>query len=158
MAKLEANMQELFGLDTPVVVEAVATSTTVVLSQPSEVLPAPNENDSLKELNRDLEEDYNEGRDNLRELIRKGTDAIDSLLAIAEESEHPRAYEVVATLIKNTAEVNEKLMAMQKTVRELRGVKTPGGGNTNIDKAIFVGSTADLNKLIKGKTLLDDSQ
>ena len=83
-------------------------------------------------------------------MVIKGNQAIDHLLAIASETEHPRAFEVVATLIKNTAEANEKLMVMQKTIRELKNIKKNDSG-VNVDKAIFVGSTSELSKLLKAK-------
>ena len=81
--------------------------------------------------------------------MKKGNDAIDHLLAIATDTEHPRAFEVVATLIKNTAEANEKLMTMQKAVRDMKNIKSKEG--VTVDKAIFVGSTSELSKLLKGK-------
>jgi tetrahydromethanopterin S-methyltransferase subunit A len=98
----------------------------------------------------DLDQDYEESRKTLKDLVNKGNQAIDHLLAIASESEHPRAFEVVATLIKNTAEANEKLMIMQKTMRDLKNIKRTTSGVT-VDKAIFVGSTSELNKLIRAK-------
>jgi hypothetical protein len=73
------------------------------------------------------------------------------LVAIASDTEHPRAFEVVATLIKNTAEANEKLLNMQKQMREMKGMNKKDSGGVNVDKAIFVGSTSELSKLIKGK-------
>ena len=98
----------------------------------------------------DLDQDYEESRKTLKDLVNKGNQAIDHLLAIASESEHPRAFEVVATLIKNTAEANEKLMIMQKTMRDLKNIKRTTSGVT-VDKAIFVGSTSELNKLIRAR-------
>ena len=98
----------------------------------------------------DLDQDYEESRKVLKDLVNKGNQAIDHLLAIASESEHPRAFEVVATLIKNTAEANEKLMIMQKTMRDLKNIKRTTSGVT-VDKAIFVGSTSELNKLIRAR-------
>lgn len=109
-----------------------------------------NSTTEVTNLDKDLDKDYEESRKTLKELVKKGNDAIDHLLAIATDTEHPRAFEVVATLIKNTAEANEKLMSMQKAVRDMKNIKQKDGG-VNVDKAIFVGSTADLNKLLKGK-------
>lgn len=101
-------------------------------------------------LEEDLDQDYEESRKVLKDLVNKGNQAIDHLLAIASESEHPRAFEVVATLIKNTAEANEKLMIMQKTMRDLKNIKRTTSSVT-VDKAIFVGSTSELNKLIRAR-------
>ncbi len=81
--------------------------------------------------------------------MNKGNQAIDHLLAIASESEHPRAFEVVATLIKNTADANEKLMTMQKAVRDMKNIKQKS--DVTVDKAIFIGSTSELSKLIKAQ-------
>lgn len=107
-------------------------------------------NTDINSLDKDLDKDYEESRKTLKELVKKGNDAIDHLLAIATDTEHPRAFEVVATLIKNTAEANEKLITMQKAVRDMKNIKTKDSG-VNVDKAIFVGSTTELNKLLKGK-------
>ena len=130
-------MTEIFDV-TPTVIEK------------TETLPAKIESQVTKNLDGDLDNDYQESRQTLKDLVVKGNQAIDHLLAIASETEHPRAFEVVATLIKNTAEANEKLMVMQKTIRELKNIKKNDSG-VNVDKAIFVGSTSELSKLLKAK-------
>ena len=130
-------MTEIFDV-TPTVIEK------------TEQLPAKIESQVNKNLDGDLDSDYQESRQTLKELVVKGNQAIDHLLAIASETEHPRAFEVVATLIKNTAEANEKLMAMQKTIRELKNIKKNDSG-VNVDKAIFVGSTSELSKLLRNR-------
>jgi hypothetical protein len=137
MSKFEKSMTEIFDV-TPTVIEK------------TEHLPAKIESQVTKNLDGDLDDDYQESRQTLKELVVKGNQAIDHLLAIASETEHPRAFEVVATLIKNTAEANEKLMAMQKTIRELKNIKKNDSG-VNVDKAIFVGSTSELSKLLKNR-------
>jgi hypothetical protein len=137
MSKFEKSMTEIFDV-TPTVIEK------------TEQLPVKVESQVTKNLDGDLDSDYQESRQTLKELVVKGNQAIDHLLAIASETEHPRAFEVVATLIKNTAEANEKLMAMQKTIRELKNIKKNDSG-VNVDKAIFVGSTSELSKLLKAK-------
>lgn len=121
-----------------------------VADKPPVPVVIENSTTEVTNLDKDLDKDYEESRKTLKELVKKGNDAIDHLLAIATDTEHPRAFEVVATLIKNTAEANEKLMSMQKAVRDMKNIKQKDGG-VNVDKAIFVGSTADLNKLLKGK-------
>ena len=100
-------------------------------------------------LEEDLDQDYEESRKTIKDLVNKGNQAIDHLLAIASESEHPRAFEVVATLIKNTADANEKLMTMQKAVRDMKNIKQKS--DVTVDKAIFIGSTSELSKLIKAQ-------
>ena len=123
--------------------------TPKVVEKPS-VPAVVNSKTDVVNLDSDLDKDYEESRKTLKELVRKGNDAIDHLMSIATDTEHPRAFEVVATLIKNTAEANEKLMVMQKSIRDMKNIKQKDSG-VNVDKAIFVGSTAELNKLLKGK-------
>lgn len=139
MSNFEKNMTEIFDV----------TPSTIVEKPP---LPITIETSVSKGLEVDLDADYLESRQTYKELIEKGNQAIDHLLAIASETEHPRAFEVVATLIKNTSEANEKLLNMQKLMREMKGLKTNDNSKVSVDKAIFVGSTAELSKLIKGKT------
>jgi hypothetical protein len=147
MSKFEKNMSEIFDIE-----PKSSTVTSVATAPVNSVVPTTTDNASL---DRDLDKDYEESRQTLKQLVKKGNDAIDHLLAIATDTEHPRAFEVVATLIKNTAEANEKLMTMQKAVRDMKNIKSKDSG-VSVDKAIFVGSTAELNKLLKGKK--DDSE
>jgi hypothetical protein len=133
-------------------VEPKSQSVTTVTPTPIAGVPSTTDNANL---DKDLDTDYEESRKVLKDLVKKGTDAIDHLLSIATDTEHPRAFEVVATLIKNTAEANEKLLTMQKSVRDMKNIKGKDSG-VNVDKAIFVGSTAELNKLLKGKKSGDD--
>jgi heterodisulfide reductase subunit C len=138
MSKFEKNMEEVFDVPAKVVTDIKPTNQITTISKQFEV----------EQMEEDLEKDYQESRKTLKTLITKGNDAIDHLLGIATETEHPRAFEVVATLIKNTAEANEKLLMMQKTMRELKNIKSRDS-NLNVDKAIFVGSTSELSKLVK---------
>jgi len=99
-----------------------------------------------------VEEDANFARSNIRELITKGNQAMDQLLAVAKESEHPRAYEVAAGLIKNLADMNKDLLELQKKRKDLIPNADGFAGNAknlNVDKAIFVGSTNELVKFLK---------
>lgn len=99
-----------------------------------------------------VEEDANFARSNIRELITKGNQAMDQLLAVAKESEHPRAYEVAAGLIKNLADMNKDLLELQKKRKDLMPNGDGFAGNAknlNVDKAIFVGSTNELVKFLK---------
>lgn len=101
--------------------------------------------------NSDAETDFGYARQNIKELIRKSDDAIQGILKVADASEHPRAYEVAATLIKTVADLNKDLLDIQKKRKELTGESSKQTNQTNIDKAVFVGSTAELIKMIKNK-------
>ena len=101
------------------------------------------------DLKADLADAYRQSKDNLQDMIEQGKDAMEEILQIAKAGQHPRAFEVYGTLLKNTVEANDRLLKMQKEMRDMDGKR--GNGDTKIDKAIFVGSTAELNKLLKGK-------
>jgi hypothetical protein len=102
----------------------------------------------------DVKKDYDYTRGNLYSLIEKGQEAINGILELAQESEMPRAYEVAGQLIKNVADATDKLMDLQKKLKDIeedRGVKGP----TNVTNALFVGSTAELAKLLKNNNIND---
>lgn len=101
------------------------------------------------DLKNDLVDAYTQTKDNLQELIDNGKDAMEELRQIASAGQHPRAFEVYATLLKNVVDANKELLNVQKQMRTMDGKESKG--ETKIDKAIFVGSTAELNKLLKGK-------
>ena len=113
-------------------------------SEPKErkVIPRPQEND-------DIENDYKYQRENFYNLVERGTDAIDGILEIAKESEHPRTYEVAGNLIKQVAEVTEKLGELQEKMKRLKEV--PNNAPKSVTNALYVGSTAELQKMLKGK-------
>ena len=96
----------------------------------------------------DIENDYEYQRQNFYNLVEKGTDAIEGILELAKESEHPRTYEVAGNLIKQVAEVTEKLGDLQEKMKKLSEV--PDSAPKNVTNALFVGSTAELQKMIKG--------
>ena len=95
----------------------------------------------------DIKKDYEYARGNLYSLVEKGQEAINGILELAQESEMPRAYEVAGQLIKNTSEIAEKLMALHKIRKDVEEEKTKGP--TTVNNALFVGSTAELAKLLK---------
>ena len=97
----------------------------------------------------DIDNDYKYQRENFYNLVERGQDAIDGILEIAKESEHPRTYEVAGNLIKQVAEVTEKLGDLQEKMRKLKEV--PNSAPKNVTNALFVGSTAELQKMLKGK-------
>ena len=95
----------------------------------------------------DITKDYNYARENMYDVIERGTEALDYLLELAKASEHPRAFEVVSTLTKTLVDANKDLLEVQTKLKKLKEEdKQP----QNVTNALFVGSTADLQKLIKG--------
>ena len=96
----------------------------------------------------DIKKDYEYTRGNLYSLIEKGQEEINGILQLAQESEMPRAYEVAGQLIKNVADATDKLMDLQKKLKNIEEDKQPRGP-TNVTNALFVGSTAELAKLLK---------
>lgn len=97
----------------------------------------------------DSDADY--ARTNIKELIDAGADAIKELAVVARDSQHPRAYEVMAGMLKNLTDMNKDLLEIQKRKQDLTGVKESSSKDVNIDKAVFVGSTAELMKLLKSE-------
>tara|TARA_B100001778_G_scaffold143063_1_gene117541 strand:- start:1014 stop:1427 length:414 start_codon:yes stop_codon:yes gene_type:complete len=97
----------------------------------------------------DVERDYEYQRQNFYNLVERGTDAVEGILELAKESDHPRAYEVAGNLIKQVAEVTEKLGDLQEKMRKLKEV--PNTAPKNVTNALFVGSTAELQKMLKDK-------
>jgi len=102
----------------------------------------------------DVKKDYEYTRGNLYSLIEKGQEAINGILELAQESEMPRAYEVAGQLIKNVADATDKLMDLQKKLKEVEEEKQTKGP-TNVTNALFVGSTAELAKLLKSNKVED---
>tara|TARA_R110002020_G_scaffold34231_1_gene104344 strand:+ start:1316 stop:1750 length:435 start_codon:yes stop_codon:yes gene_type:complete len=94
--------------------------------------------------------DYKYSRENFYNLVERGQDAIDGILEVAKEGEHPRAYEVVGQLIKNVSEVTEKLVDLQEKMKKLKEV--PDNAPRNVTNALFVGSTKELQNLLKDKS------
>ena len=103
----------------------------------------------------DIKKDYEYTRGNLYSLIEKGQEAINGILQLAQESEMPRAYEVAGQLIKNVADATDKLMDLQKKLKNIEEDKQPRGP-TNVTNALFVGSTAELAKLLKKQSNSSD--
>jgi len=104
------------------------------------IIPRPKDNE-------DVSADYKYSRENFYNLIERGQDAIDGILELAKESEHPRTYEVAGQLIKNVGETTEKLLDLQRKLKDLKEV--PNTAPKNVTNALFVGSTAELQKMIK---------
>ena len=96
----------------------------------------------------DVDSDYKYQRENFYNLIERGQDAIDGILEVAKQSDHPRSYEVAGNLISQVAEVTEKLSRLQSSMKRLKEV--PSNAPKNVTNALYVGSTAELQKLLKG--------
>ena len=130
MKKLNKNLSEIFDVE-PIQEQTVETLPVVI-------------EDSVNQVDADAEF----ARNNMRELISNGNKALTDLASVANQSESPRAYEVLATMMKNLAEMNKDLLELQKRKRELAPQSESTKG-VNIDKAVFVGSTTELLKMIK---------
>ena len=98
----------------------------------------------------EITRDYEYTRGNLYSIIEKGQEAIDGILELAQESEMPRAYEVAGQLIKSVSDATDKLMDLQKKLKDVNAEEKSGPTHVT-NNAMFVGSTADLAKLIKGE-------
>lgn len=101
------------------------------------------------------EEDFQLTRENIKEVIGKGREALDGIMDLAKASEHPRVYEVVGQLISTLVSANKDLMNLHKQNKELNK-REDGDPAKNVTNAIFVGSTAELQKIIKGKDVTPD--
>ena len=97
--------------------------------------------------NDDVDTDFDTGRGELYKLLEKGNEAIDGILALAQEGEHPRAYEVAGQLIKSQSEIAQNLLDLQDKLKKIKDVK--GDVPKNVTNALFVGSTTELQKMIK---------
>ena len=136
MSTFDKNMEKLFDV-------------TPVEQEVKTLLPAVSKSEDGPDLKNDLEDAYQQTKDNLQDLIDQGKEAMEEILNIAKAGQHPRAFEVYGTLLKNVVDANKELLAVQKQMRTMDGKQKDG--DTKIDKAIFVGSTAELNKLLKSK-------
>ena len=137
MNTFDKNMEKIFDV-VPVQEEK---------KKPSEVVTVKYNEPDVKQ---DLTDAYQQSKENLQEIIDQGKEAMDEILQIAKAGQHPRAFEVYGILLKNMVDANKELLNIQKTMRDMDG-KKKGDGDTKIDKAIFVGSTAELNRILQGK-------
>ena len=111
------------------------------LLDPKPLVPRPD--DTLDH----TDADYKYSRENFYNLVERGQDAIDGILEVAKEGEHPRAYEVVGQLIKNVSEVTEKLVDLQEKMKKLKEV--PNSAPKSVTNALFIGSTKELQNILK---------
>lgn len=125
--------------------EAFDVSSEIVSSETEQVKPVQKEVDAIKT---DTRKDYEYTRGNLYSLIEKGQEAVNGILELAQETEQARAYEVAGQLIKSVADATDKLLDLQKKLKDVEE-ESQSKGPTNVTNALFVGSTADLAKLLK---------
>ena len=137
MSKLEDNVNEILGIE---------KKSEVAIKDFEQPAPVPRVVDESKT---DVDNDYEHSRDNYYNLIDKGNQAIEGILDIAKEGQHPRAYEVAGQLIGQVAQTVDKLQDLQKKLKDLKEV--PNKTSANIKNALFVGSTADLQKMLNRK-------
>jgi hypothetical protein len=142
MSNFEKSMGEIFDI-APAPPKLKQEILPVVRKQS---LPVAVSQETLEE---DLVDAYEQTKTNLQDLIDQGKDAMDEILLIAKNGQHPRAFEVYGTLLKNVVEANRELLSVQRQMRDMD--KKNQVAATTIDKAIFIGSTSELNRLIKGK-------
>ena len=128
------------GLNDAFDVEAKEVSTEIEVKKEKKTVPVKVEKD-------DIARDYEYTRGNLYSIIEKGQEAIDGILELAQDSEMPRAYEVAGQLIKSVSDATDKLMDLQKKLKDVEEESTRKP--TTVNNALFVGSTADLAKLLK---------
>ena len=138
MNDLNKNLSEIFDITPIEKIEALPV-------EKKELLPV-----NTEVLDQDLDDAYQQSKENLQGLIDQGAEAMQEILEIAKAGQHPRAFEVYGGLLKNMVDANKELLSIQKQMREMSGVKKETS-STNIDKAIFVGSTSELSKLLKSK-------
>lgn len=127
MSKFEDNMEEIFDIE--------------VASEKAEIIPV--------EENQDADKDYEYTRGELYRLISKGQEAVEGALEVAQESGHPRAYEVAVNAMKQVSDMTDKLIDLQQKMKNLSKEESKKGPTSVTNNAIFLGSTADLQQMLK---------
>lgn len=131
--KIDESLSKVFGIE----------------QEQQEILPAVVDSEHTTIHTSDkIESDYDHARDNLRELLIKGKEALEVSLTVAKQSEHPRAFEVVGGLMKQLADINQQLMDVHQQKRKLEEPSKKENTRNTTNNAIFVGSTAELSKMI----------
>jgi len=136
MTKLEDKVSEILGIDKP------EPTKEIVKQEFKPAVPRKEETDKA-----DVDNDYKYSRENYYNLIERGQEAIEGILDIAREGQHPRAYEVAGQLIGQVGQTVDKLQDLQKKLKDLK--ELPKSANPQIKNALFVGSTAELQKMLK---------
>ena len=137
MSKIDDKLNEVLGI------------AEVDKTYENEVLPKKISTEVMVPEDKDPDIDFETGRKNLYNLLDKGNEAIDGILNLAKEGEHPRAYEVAGQLIKTVSEVSQNLLDLQDKLKKVKDI--PDKGPKNVTNALFVGSTTELLKMLKEK-------
>ena len=137
MSKIDDKLNEVLGI------------AEVDKTYENEVLPKKISTEVMVPEDKDPDIDFETGRKNLYNLLDKGNEAIDGILNLAKEGEHPRAYEVAGQLIKTVSEVSQNLLDLQDKLKKVK--ELPDKGPKNVTNALFVGSTTELQKMLKEK-------
>lgn len=150
MKATEDKLANALGIESPPPsTEIVVTDEMVEDTLPTtQMVPAQEE----EQVDPEVDEDYNFARRNVYNLIEKGNQAVNGILNVAHEGQSPRAYEVAANLIKTLGDMSDKLLTIQKTKRELKPQSSNPTNTTNnvrVEKAVFVGSSTDLLKMVR---------
>ena len=138
MRKVDVQLNDLFDIVEEETVEEVVSQPAVIKSD-------------VENRDEDVNTDYEKSREHYYKLLDKGNDALEYALMIAKQTDHPRAFEVVGQLLKNTTEVNDRIMELQIKMEQMKALERKGNPTRVTNNALFVGSTAELQKLIKGK-------
>ena len=138
MSSIDDKLNEVLNIADEVIEKQVEKNPLEIATEP----PKP-----VAPQNVDVDTDFDTGRNELYKLFDKGNEAIEGILSLAKEGEHPRAYEVAGQLIKTQSEVAQNLLDLQGTLKKLKEEK--GSVTKNVTNALFVGSTTELQKLIK---------
>ena len=136
MTEFNKNMEKIFDV-TPKIIENEKTN----------LITTTNTIHGKPDLEQDLTDAYQQSRENLQGIIDQGREAMDQILEISKQGQHPRSFEVYGTLLKNMVDANKELLNIQKQMRDMD--KRKETNNTTIDQANFVGSTSELSKLLK---------
>jgi hypothetical protein len=139
MSEFDKNMEKIFD-----VIPKEFHNDNAIIKTPA--LPTHYKKPDVEE---DLTDAYQQSKENIQGILDQGQEAMHEILEIAKAGQHPRAFEVYSGLLKNMVDANKELLSIQKQMREMDKKKEVT--NTTIDKAIFVGSTSELSKLLKGK-------
>ena len=123
-----------------------------VLGTETDIVEVDNNLKSIDKAPDDIDKDYQYTRANLYSLIEKGQESLNGILELAGESASPRAYEVAGQVLKSTADITDKLADLQKKMKDLDEDK-PKGPSTVTNNAVFVGSTSELQKMLKQEIL-----
>jgi hypothetical protein len=147
MSKNFENLDDIFNVSSDIVESTIESESNIEIPNKE-----PEKSESKSD---DIKSDYEYTRGNLYSIIEKGQEAINCVLELAQESDSPRAYEVLGQLIKNVSDTTDKLIDLQKKVKDIDEKKS-SSGPTSVTNALFVGSTAELSKLLKSQKKKDE--